>query len=216
MLDHYRSRFPDCHVVLYDNQSIDNTAAIAQKNHCEIREYHTNGEVNDELLRNHKNNCWKTAKTNWVLVCDPDELLDITVDDLAREDALGNTIIRSEAYNMINHQDNFDTSSITYGVRATMYDKYYLFNKSVIKEINYMHGAHVCHPAGNIKLSQQIYKAYHYKYINLPALIERCKMTAKRHSAINNQHKWGIQNMQSDEQITDYWNHLKSLSLKIR
>jgi len=216
MIDHYRTRFPDCHFVLYDNQSTDNTVAIAQKNNCEIREYHTGGEVNDELLKQHKNTCWKTAASDWVLICDPDELLDITTADLSREGVLGTTIIRSEGYNMINHQDNFDLAGMTHGVRAPMYDKYYLFNKSLVKEINYVHGAHICRPFGVVKLSDQVYKVYHYKYINLPFLLERSKMTAKRHSEINNRNKWGIQNMQSDEQISDYWNHLKDISVKIR
>lgn len=216
MIDHYRSRFPDCHIVLYDNQSTDNTVTIAQKNNCEIRKYNTNDEQNDELLKNHKNNCWKTAPTNWILVCDPDEIIDINMEDLKREDALGTTIIRSEAYNMINHEDNIDIGSILCGVRDTMYDKYYAFNKSAIKEINYVHGAHLCHPVGQIKFSEHPYKAYHYKYINLKLLLERVKISAKRLSAINKAHGWGIQNMQSDEQITEYWNHLKNISVKIR
>lgn len=216
MIDHYRSRFPDCHIIIYDNQSTDDTVVIAQKNNCEIREYHSYGEVNDELLKNHKNNCWKTAETDWVLVCDPDELLDITTDDLIREGALGTTIIKAEGYNMVNHQDNYELNNISHGVRDTMYDKNYLFNKLFVKEINYVHGAHTCHPVGKIKLSEQAYKAYHYKYINLQYLLERSKMTAKRHSAINNRHKWGVQNMQSDEQITNHWNHLKSIYIKIR
>lgn len=216
MIDHYRSRFPDCKIIVYDNESTDNTAQIAKDNGCEIRPYLTNGKVDDELLKNHKNNCWKSADTNWVLVCDVDELLDIDINDLKNEEALGVSIIKPEGYNMINHEENLDFKSITYGARETAYDKYYLFNKSLINEINYNHGAHVASPIGVIKFSDKAYKLYHYKCINFRRIIERSKMTVARHSDINIKNNWGHNNTAPEQQVLDYWNLLKSRSVKIR
>ena len=36
IIDFYRKRFPDCHIVVYDNKSTDNTVEIAKNNNCEI------------------------------------------------------------------------------------------------------------------------------------------------------------------------------------
>ena len=86
MIDHYRSRFPNCHIVVYDYESTDKTAEIANNNNCEVINYSTNNEVDDEKLRHLKNNCWKNAATDWVLVCDVDEMLDINEQQLIEED----------------------------------------------------------------------------------------------------------------------------------
>ena len=78
MIKHYRSRFPNCNIVVYNNNSTDNTKQIAESNNCEVIFYNTNNQVNDDMLRNLKNNCWKTALTDWVVVCDVDEMLNIS------------------------------------------------------------------------------------------------------------------------------------------
>lgn len=185
MLDHYKKRFPNCHIVLYDNDSTDNTVPIALKNNCEIMQYHTNNLVDDFKLRELKNNFWKSAKTDWVLVCDIDELLDINEDDLKYEESIGTTIIKSEGWNMVNLEDNYDFANIKHGSRVPQYDKYYLFNKNHIKDINYACGCHSAHPTGLVKLSDKPYKLYHYKGINPDYLVERYKLTASRISENN-------------------------------
>ena len=53
MINHYRIRFPDCNIVIYDNQSTDDTKKIALENGCEVVEFNSNGEVNDLLLVNY-------------------------------------------------------------------------------------------------------------------------------------------------------------------
>src|SRR3990167_11265325 len=82
MIDHYRSRFPDCRIVVYDNISTDDTVKIALANGCEVIPYDTNGQIQDSHYIQIKNNCWKDAKTDWVLICDMDELLDINTAQL--------------------------------------------------------------------------------------------------------------------------------------
>jgi hypothetical protein len=63
MIDHYRSRFPNCHIVVYDNESTDNTVAIAKANNCEVITYCTNNQIQDRKYLEIKNNCWKKSKT---------------------------------------------------------------------------------------------------------------------------------------------------------
>ena len=201
MIDHYRTKFPNCHIVLFDNDCTDNTIPIAKANNCEIRHYSTNNQIDDFKLRTLKNTCWKDAKTDWVLVCDIDELLDINEADLIKEESLGTTIIRSEGYNMVNMEDNFDFDNIKHGTRVTQYDKYYLFNKKNIQQINYACGCHSASPVGNIKLSNTAYKLYHYKCINPDYLVERYKLTANRLSETNKRAGMGSYYFATEEQV---------------
>jgi len=185
MIDHYRSRFPNCHIVLYDNESTDKTAQIAQNSNCEVRIFKTNNCVDDILITDLKNSCWKDAKTDWVLICDIDELLNINEQELKSEADQGFTIIRSEGWNMVNLEDNYDFANIKHGTRVPQYDKSYLFNKSQIKHMNYSAGCHASGPIGNAKYSNNIYKLWHYKCINPDYLVERYRVTANRLSDRN-------------------------------
>ena len=192
MIDHYRQRFPDCKIVVYDNMSTDRTKQIALNNKCTVIPYDTKNKLNDHIYLEIKNNCWKQAETDWVLICDVDELLDITKQNLLLEQKKGTTIVMSEAYQMINMKNNFNLKEINRGVRDPGYDKKFLFNKQYIKEINYGIGCHGCEPVGNIILSQNKYKLYHYKYINQSYHIKRYKLFESRLSDFNLTNKIGM------------------------
>lgn len=216
MIDHYRERFPNCHIVVYDNESTDKTAEIARSNGCEIREHKTNAQVDDIKLRYLKNNCWKNAQTDWVVVCDVDELLDITEDDLKKEEATGTTIINSEGYNMVNMEDNFDLANIKFGSRCEPYDKKYFFNKKFVKEINYAAGAHTCVPVGLVKYSDKTYTLYHYNCINIEWNVERHLLTAKRMSEVNKKSGMGSQYLVAPEQKRAAMLHSRTYAKRIR
>lgn len=203
MIDHYRSRFPNCRIVIYDNMSSDNTVKIAKDNGCEVVQYDTNGEIQDQRYIDIKNNCWKKAKTDWVLVCDVDELLDINEDDLKKEEELWKTLIRSEGYNMVNLENNLDIASIKHGSRTKGYDKFCLFNKKFIREINYEPGCHKCNPVGNIVYSDNVYRLYHYIFINEDLTIEKYKRYAQRLSPENLKRGWSRHYLYTKEQIHD-------------
>src|SRR5574338_784266 len=96
MIKHYRERFPNCHIVLYDNYSTDHTVDIAKYHNVEVQYMDTNNTINDLKYLEVKNHCWKSAKTDWVLVCDMDELLDISENDLKYEESIGHTVIKGE------------------------------------------------------------------------------------------------------------------------
>ena len=216
MIDHYRSRFPGCKIVVNDNCSDDDTVDIAKANGCEVITYNTNNQISDSKYLEIKNNCWKTAKTDWVLVCDMDELLDITESQLREESQAGATVIKSEGYNMISMTDDLNLNSITYGTRTELHDKTYLFNKSKISHINYQPGCHICNPVGSIVPSQKSYKAFHYKFINKQFVKDRYKLFASRLSEENKKNKWGWHYMQTDEQMTLEWNSWASRAIKIK
>lgn len=191
MIDHYRSRFPGCQIVCYDNMSTDKTVEILKANNCHVIPYDTNNQIDDNHYLQIKNNCWKSSTTDWVLVCDVDELLDINESQLNAEDAKGTTIIRSEAYNMVNMEDNFDLPNIKHGARCEPYDKYYLFKKSELSEISYTHGCHGASPKGRANYSDKLYLLYHYKCVNPDYMVERYKLFNSRLSEANKRYKWG-------------------------
>jgi hypothetical protein len=216
MIDHYRLRFPGCHIVFYDNSSTDNTINIAKNNNCEIRPYNSNNTMDDLIHMQIKNNCWKDAKTDWVLVSDMDELLNINHIDLSKEENLGTTRIKSEGWHMVNLEDNFDINNIKYGTRNFRYDKYMLFNKKYIQEMNFGAGCHDCSPIGKIIDSHTSYKMYHYKFISQDYSIKRIQETAKRLSEANKKNGWGYNLcMRTEQQIRDEFANERANCIKI-
>lgn len=209
MIDHYRSRFPNCHIVVYDNYSTDNTVEIAKANNCEIRYFDTNNQINDLEYLKIKNHCWKKANTDWALICDIDELVDINEQDLQQEAQLGSTIIKFEGHNMVNMIDNFDIPNIKWGIRSLDYDKRYLFNKKFVKEINYKPGCHQAKPVGHIVLSEKSYLAYHYRYLNLDHVISKYRIFASRLSRENKRNYWGIEYQNQETKIRSLFKFMR-------
>lgn len=216
MIDHYRTRFPGCRIIVYDNISTDNTVKIALANDCEVVPYDTNGQIQDSRYIKIKNNCWKDAKTDWVLVCDLDELVDINEAELKKEESLGKSIVISEGYCMINMKDNLDIAGMKYGVREFVYDKTHLFNKKLISEINYTVGSHGCNPVGAIVYSKRAYKLYHYMFINEGVTVEKFRTYASRLSPENLQHGWGNHYLFPPEQIHEAYVENRHLAKKVR
>ena len=194
MIRHYRSRFPACQIVVFDNESTDRTAAIAQDNGCIVIPHKTNGKFYDSGQIRVKNNCWKSATTDWVLVCDTDELLDIDEHELRRIES-STTIVRSIGYNMINMRDDYDLDSMTHGSQCHLYSKNYLFNRIAISEINYGAGAHASHPIGDVRPSAVAYPAYHYRCIHPERTFEKIQQIRARLSDENICKGWGTQYM---------------------
>lgn len=215
LINHYRSKFPDCQIVVYDNMSTDNTVNIAKNNNCTVISYDTNNQIVDSKYLEIKNNCWKTATTDWVLICDVDELVNISQEDLIEEDRKNTSIVRFRGFNMVNMEDNTDVASIKYGVRCAPYDKYYLFNKKFIQEINYTPGSHTANPVGIISYSTKIYDAYHFNFVNLQLSIDKYKQYASRLSPENIEKKWGSHYFFTKEQIKEEFNSLRNRAIKV-
>lgn len=203
----YRDRFPNCKIVVYDNESIDNTVKIALENNCEVISYNTNNQLSDAKYLEIKNNCWKSAETDWVLVADCDEFLDIKPEDLNTDQ----TLFISKGYNMCNVDNVSNILDIKCGVRSEQYDKVLCFNRQQIKEINYSPGCHSCNPIGNVKFSNKTPNLLHMKFLNEDYMVDRYKMFKNRMSEENIKKGWGIQYTNTEEIIRkDYKNHLKA------
>jgi len=198
---HYRLMFPDCNIVVYDNESTDRTVEIAHEHYCTVKTYTTGGKLDDLTYLEIKNNCWRDAPTDWVLVADCDEFLDIDRLELKMLQNYGATIVKADGYNMVNMNDDMNFNSINHGVRATSYDKIYLFNRKFINEINYGAGAHNANPVGKVFRSYHSYLCRHYKYINPDYMVARHKVFASRLSEKNLEKGYGGHYLYSEEQI---------------
>lgn len=214
-IDFYRARFKDCEITIYDHMSTDNTAEIAKNNNCIVIPYDTNNKIVDSKYLEIKNNCWKNSRTNWNIIVDSDECLDITEEQLKFEEYIGTTIIKSIAYNMINLEDNLDIYNIKYGVRAPMHDKHYCFNKKYISDIGYEPGCHVANSKGMIKYSEKAYPAYHFNFINEQLSIEKYKLYGSRLSDENKRYGWGSHYLHSAEKVKEEFQSLRKNAIKI-
>ena len=207
----YRNRFPNCRIVVYDNESTDRTKEIAFNNNCEVITYYTDNQLSDSKYLEIKNNCWKNSKTDWVIVCDVDEWLDINEEDLRKEISNRATLIKTHGYNMCNITKEIDYSKVIHGVRSVQYDKFICFNKNKIKEINYSPGAHNIKPIGGVKYSDMVYKLLHMKFIDEDYMVNRYNLFNSRMSKENKEKGWGIQYTNPEEIIRrDFKNHLKA------
>lgn len=216
MIDHYRERFPGCRIIVYDNMSTDDTVKIALANNCEVIQFDSNNQFEDRHNMDFKNTCWKDSKTDWVLVCDLDELMDINEAELKSEENLGASIIECEWYDMINMEDNLDFAGMKYGVRGVIPGKFLLFNKKFISDINYSPGAHECSPIGIIRYGSKAYRAYHYASINENVTIEKFKIRSKRLSPENIRMGWGAYVFMTPEEIRAEFADFRNQAIKVR
>lgn len=217
-IKHYREMFPGCNIVVYDNESTDDTVKIAKENNCEVITYKTDNQISDRKYLEIKNNCWKNSNTNWNIVCDCDELCLISEGDLIEEDFLGSSIIKLIGYDMVNLSDEntIILEELNFGARNYLYDKCLIFNKECISEINYQPGCHELIPIGNIKYQQiKYYKLLHYKYIGFDFLCKRYSLFYERLSHENKTMGWGIQYTKDIESIKTVFEKKRTSAIKL-
>lgn len=212
----YRSRSPNCTIVVYDNESTDNTEQIAMDNNCEVVNYSTDNKLSDSAYLKIKNNAWKQADTDWVMVVDCDEFVDVTENDLIELESNKKTIVSAVGFNMCNVEGLTELADIKHGVRAEQYDKSILFNKKYIKEINYEAGCHSCTPKGVVNYAKGLVNLYHMILINEQFLVDKYLRNASRMSEENKRNKWGHHYLQSEEIVRANYKHGLELAKLIR
>ena len=96
-LKHYQNKFSNCTINVYDNGSTDDSIQICKDASCNIGIFPV---YTEELLKDWKNNIWKNSDADWIIVCDIDELLDMSMSDLLSLEESVN-VIKTQGYNMI-------------------------------------------------------------------------------------------------------------------
>jgi len=206
-LDHY-SKFAT-EIIIYDNESTDKTVSIASKHPLvtKINTINTDNTVNDQILIDFKNTCWKDSTSNYVIVVDVDELLyHPNIINFLKENR-NFLIFKPCGYDMISetfpNNNSSIISQIKKGNRNGRFDKSCIFNPKLIKDINYKHGAHECNPSYiNSKIKNPYYysedyscelKLLHYRYLGLDNFLQKNTQSGKRLSKLNHINKWGIE-----------------------
>jgi glycosyltransferase involved in cell wall biosynthesis len=216
-ITHYRKQFPNCKIVVFDNESTDNTRKIALENDCKVISYNTNNRLSDNTYLQIKNNCWKESETDWSIVCDMDEFCQISNDELEYENSIGTTIFKFEGYDMVNTSTDYNSTEvkINTGVKNHRYDKTLLINKKHIVDINFEVGCHGAYPTGNVRYSSKPYRLYHYRYIGKKYLIDRYREYNNRLSDDNRIKRWGIEYTQEEIQTIQFFDDLIKKSTKL-
>ena len=219
---YYKEQFPGVEITIVDNQSTDRSVEIAKELGCTIQTWDTDGKYDDFRLTEMKNTVWKTAKTEWVLVCDMDEYLVASTKDLVKEKGRGTTILKTEAYEAVgeSNQENISDIQITNiskGFRLPTYDKSICFRPSKITDINFELGCHTAVPQGEVKYSKKAYLLYHYKFLGIPYRNRQRSVTGRHKSkGMINAGKPGVPGeFESDALSQDYKKKLGE-SVKIR
>lgn len=210
MFDHYKP-FVD-HFTLYDNHSTDNSLNIIySRSNTTVIEFDSDGFC-DNIHNNIKNSCWKKSRghADYVIVCDMDEFIhhsDIEkkLSELKHKRI---SVVKPTGYDMYcdtyptHLSDRMLTELAPNGVREPMFDKCILFDPHAVVEINFMPGAHECHPWGRIKTdSGNGFKLLHYKNLGIKWLLERYRQYAQRLSQDNIENKYGLQYLKDEDAI---------------
>jgi len=170
---HYKTRFPNAKFIIIDNESSDRSVEIATAAGCEIHTWKTNNIAN--ILENTilKNNIWKTATTDWVLIADMDEWLEITDTHLTLEDQRGITILRTRGIQIVADSqtlilDDIDLHGLRDGYIDTHFSKTICFKRTEINEINFVRGAHSSNPKGKVVFNKVPFILKHMNYLGFP------------------------------------------------
>jgi glycosyltransferase involved in cell wall biosynthesis len=208
-INHYKKWLPNANIIVYDNMSTDGSDQILRNNGCQIRKFDTGNAFDDKRHMDIKNSCWKEqSKNDWVLVADLDELPFVSEEDLKIETAKGTSIFSFEGYTLVGGRTGYDLEGLKKGHRDGGHDKKHIFNRRMIKEMNYDAGAHNCSPQGRVKYSDRKYKTVHYKWISLEAVADRHAFYANRMSETNKKNGWGIQYYWTPERLTEVYESL--------
>lgn len=225
-------------ITIHDNGSTDSSKKIAEKYDNVIwnTQAYSQNEINDDILRNVKNNCWKQNRdADWVIVCDVDEILyhknglHTYLRYILNE--TDKRIIQATGYDMVStklptHTGNFyDDENFQYGVENGLFNKTCIFAPSSIDEIRYLHGSHRCKPTVSgpdskkriqkMSLFDGELKLLHYKYLNKESFICKQKISGERMAEINKEKGWGLQYLWEHERLEQLFDEKLDLRKKI-
>jgi glycosyltransferase involved in cell wall biosynthesis len=171
-IKHYRQRFPNAKFIIINNESTDRSVEIALEAGCEIYPWATGNISNIIKHTELKNNIWKTAETDWVIIADMDEWLELTEAQLDAEDKNGVTILRVKGIQIVGDSqsvllDDVDLHSLKNGFYDANFDKSVCFKRSEITEMNFTRGAHKSSPLppANRRHSKLLYHLKHMNYL---------------------------------------------------
>lgn len=163
-IKHYKKFIPNCKITIMDNKSTDKSVEIAKKEGCNIIIWGDTEEIDDYKYTELKNNIWKNINNGWIIVCDMDEWLCITTEELELEKINGTTFLDTHGYHMVSNSkcsllSDINLHSITEGVYWRF--KPMCFLRPEIKETNFDIGIFNHNMKGKLKKSSKKYLFKH-------------------------------------------------------
>lgn len=137
-------------IIIYDNMSTDKSRYIIN-NHplCELRDFNTHNEINENIFLEIKNNCWKECRNkgiDYVIVSDIDEFLHSKNLISFLKNNKKFSVFRPAGFEMFankfqqNEYQLYD--QIKKGLFSSKFCKKIIFSPDRIREINFKPGAH--------------------------------------------------------------------------
>ncbi len=184
-INHYRKFLTNVNFTIYDNYSSDNSVNVAKELGCEVIMFNTNNKLDEYKLTHIKNNCWKKVKDGFIIICDMDEWLCVTDEDLNIENKKGTTILSVKGFNIVCDSKFENLSDINLhtesnGIYHRPESKNICFAANSIKQMNYGNGCHDCNPVGKIIFSSKNYLLKHMDALGLPYKIFKNKNRYER------------------------------------
>jgi len=216
---HYRAQFPSCEIIIYDNESSDNSVMIAKELGCHVISWSSN-QINDEILKiKIRNHCWRHIEEGWIIMADMDEWIYITENELKQEEENGTSILSIEGMEMVGESQTLDFSDINLNeikryIPFIEESKNLCFFRTKISSMNFGPGSHKCMPIGTVVFSTPVYQLRHMCNIGLPFLLHKMKQRYER-SALNRSKGMSIHYTADEKKITDKYNKLLSQSISL-
>lgn len=197
----YSARFQNLKIVVHDNQSTDDTVATAQSLGCIIIDRGGLEAYGIEKFIALKHSCLQNSESEYTLICDVDELLDVSDLDLLKYQP---TIVQGIGYHMVGDEETA-YENINKGVRDSHYDKCLLFKREKVLEINYSPGAHSCDPVfvEGQEIKENLRRnLYHFRWLSFKFVIDRYKRNSKRISEADRKQGWAYQYFLGEEELS--------------
>lgn len=211
----WKERFINPKIIVYDNESIDNTVKLAQQLGWEVRTFSTGGKMSDLVQMNIKNECWKDCDTDFAWISDFDELPGFTQKEL---DNLSENIsmVRMKGWEFIDVA--YTIQDAQYGIQTDGYSKNTLIRPSKLIETNYEAGAHKCKPSLKEGIvADKILDLYHMKWFNPTHALYRASLLGGEHQSNDNKlRKWSYHfSLPLEDHLNYYKTHFAN-RIKIR
>lgn len=211
----YWQRYAD-RVFVYDNGSDDGTIEyLSQFPFITIRHYDSDNKINDAIYLDIKNNVWKESRGNadFVVVGDFDEFIysNDLHSELEKMKSEGYTLCKPVWYNMVcdtfpeYNPDVLFHKIVTRGHSDS--GKTLIFDPNKIREIDYLPGAHMCKPKGEVKhyKTNSIF-TFHANPLNLDWYTIKMHKRGARMSELNRQKWWGSEYLLDNKGILKRYN----------
>ena len=183
---------------LVDMGSVDRTIEIAQGLGMNI-DSRFEEKMSEQTNIDFKNSCWRNSTSDFVIIQDLDELLDVN-DNFIINNRF--SAIQAEAWDMVGEGESL--GEITKAIRLPFYDKLMMLRVADFNDIKYSPGAHSCIHSCNI--SDPIFlrrPMYHYNRLNLDYVLKKYESRRARLSQENIENGWGYQYLLSESEIRD-------------